>query len=64
MQANPSYLNDVMAAEMMGLAPITLRKWRQQGCGPSFIKIGRAVRYKLDDLVAWMDSHRVGGESK
>jgi len=27
--------------------------------GPAYLKIGRAVRYRLPDLDAWLDAHRV-----
>lgn len=38
------------AAAYLGLAISTLNKWRCFGEGPQFIKLGRAVRYRLDDL--------------
>jgi hypothetical protein len=31
----------------------TLDQWRYLGKGPSSIKIGNKVRYKLADVVAW-----------
>jgi hypothetical protein len=31
----------------------TLRNWRAMRIGPGFIKIGKAVLYPLDQLVAW-----------
>jgi len=38
------------AAEYLGLAVSTLNKWRCHGEGPVFIKLGRAVRYRVEDL--------------
>jgi len=38
------------AAEYLGLAVSTLNKWRCHGGGPVFIKMGRAVRYRVTDL--------------
>lgn len=38
------------ASEYLGLAVSTLNKWRCQGGGPVFIKMGRAVRYRIEDL--------------
>lgn len=39
------------AAEYLGnLKPNTLEIWRVQGTGPAYKKIGRLVRYSLDDL--------------
>ena len=34
------------AAIYLGLARSTLNKWRCHGGGPTFIKMGRAVRYR------------------
>lgn len=33
----------------------TLQAWRTRGGGPSFIKIGRLVRYRGSDVKAWME---------
>ena len=38
------------AATYLGLAVSTLNKWRCHGGGPVFIKLGRAVRYRQEDL--------------
>ena len=38
------------AADYLGLAVSTLNKWRCHGGGPVFIKMGRAVRYRAEDL--------------
>lgn len=31
----------------------TLRNWRTMKIGPSFVKIGKAVLYPIDELEAW-----------
>lgn len=41
----------------------TLRNWRYLGIGPSYVKIGKAVLYPLDQLIAWERSHLVNGGS-
>jgi hypothetical protein len=33
----------------------TLRNWRVMKIGPSFVKIGKAVLYRVDELEAWDD---------
>lgn len=44
------------AANVLGLAPGTLTNWRSQGIGPRFLKPRPGmVRYRLEDLDAWMD---------
>ena len=44
------------AADRLGITPETLRNWRWRGEGPPFLKLGRAVRYRLSDLSAWLDA--------
>ena len=42
------------AAEHLGFAPQTLARYAWLGKGPRSKKIGRLVRYTLDDLEAWV----------
>lgn len=42
------------AAEYLGLAVSTLNKWRCHGGGPKFLKMGRAVRYRAEDLEEYL----------
>lgn len=44
------------AAEMLCVSDLTLRKWRWEGKGPQFVKIGRKVAYRPVDLDAWVQS--------
>lgn len=37
----------------------TLRNWRAMKIGPSFVKIGKAVLYRIDELEAWDQRNRV-----
>ncbi len=30
--------------------PFTVRAWRAKGFGPRFLKMGRAVRYRVEDV--------------
>ncbi len=43
-------LSEREAAEYLGLSVRTLQKWRWQGGGPLFAKLGSAVRYRIEDL--------------
>ncbi len=43
-------LNTEQAAERLTLKKQTLEAWRIRGGGPNFLKIGRAVRYREEDL--------------
>jgi predicted DNA-binding transcriptional regulator AlpA len=44
------------ASAYTGFPESRLNKLRCDGNGPVFIKRGRAVRYDLDDIDAWLDS--------
>jgi len=44
------YLDTKRAAEYLGLKYGALSGWRFQGKGPKYIKMGGAVRYKVEDL--------------
>ena len=40
-----------------GLSAGTLCTWRYQGKGPSYYKVGNAVRYKIADVEAWKNEN-------
>lgn len=42
-----------------GISVGTLRNWRAMRLGPSYVKIGKAVLYPIDDLDAWDEQNRV-----
>ncbi|MFI6732086.1 helix-turn-helix transcriptional regulator [Nonomuraea sp. NPDC050451] len=44
---------DLAARFNMSLS--TIYKWNSEGTGPRFMKIGKHVRYKLEDVRAWED---------
>jgi predicted DNA-binding transcriptional regulator AlpA len=52
-------LNDREAAAFLGLSKHTLRKYRMQGTGPIYYKIGGRVVYTVDDLRAYRETGRV-----
>ena len=48
------------AAEFIGVAPGTLVVWRSTGrVDLPYYKIGGAVRYDVDDLIAFLQSRKV-----
>jgi hypothetical protein len=53
------YLIPVEAADFLRLSIRTLERYRVEGTGPKFIKVGRGKRarvlYRLTDLRAWLD---------
>ena len=52
-------LPDEKAAALLDTCAQTLRNWRGQGRGPSYIKIGRNVRYRLGDLEKYIENNRI-----
>ena len=51
------------AARALRLSERTLERLRVTGCGPRFIRAGRAVRYREGDLEAWVASRLVTSTS-
>lgn len=51
-------VNEHEAARRLGLKVSTLRRWRWQGSGPTFCRIGAAVRYDPRDLAAFIEAGR------
>ncbi len=43
-------LRDVEVAARLGVSRFTVRSWRLKGTGPRFLKMGRAVRYRPEDV--------------
>ena len=43
------------AAEMLGLAPSSLELMRAEKRGPAYYKVGRSVRYAIEDLNAYVE---------
>ena len=60
-----SNLNDLEAARIIGIAPITLRQWRSHGKGPKYLRIGgKCVRYRRSDIESWLDGQVVDPSTK
>ena len=43
-------LTDLEVAARLGVSRFTVRSWRLKGTGPRFLKMGRAVRYRPEDV--------------
>lgn len=55
-------LTTEQAADYLGIKPITLRTWRcNKRYTIPFIKVGGRIRYRKEDLDAWLASRTVGG---
>ena len=54
-------LRPIELAEREGVPLATVYNWNSTGTGPRYMKIGRHVRYRLRDVVAWEDSRYTDG---
>jgi predicted DNA-binding transcriptional regulator AlpA len=43
------------AAAWLRSSERTLERWRGEGAGPRFVRLGRRVVYRLADLETWID---------
>jgi hypothetical protein len=56
-QAGRDLLDEKAAAELLDTAPGTLSVWRSTGrYALPFLKVGRKVRYRRSDLLAWLET--------
>jgi len=53
-------LKEEDAAHLLSLSVRTLQAWRVRIAGPPFVHVGRAVRYRRRDLIAWIDANTIG----
>jgi hypothetical protein len=59
-----SGVTETVAADLLGVSPRTLQAWRVRGGGPRFCKIGRSVRYRRRDLVAFQEARLFSSTSE
>ena len=55
----PQYLTENDVSKITGVALSTLRNNRSRGHGIPYIKIGRSVRYDVQDVIEFMESHKI-----
>lgn len=60
----PVFLTPIEVAKMLHYEPRTLEKWRLEGRGPRYFRIGASgkakVVYRLSDVEEWLDGYRQG----
>lgn len=55
MTAAETYLPPKQAAEKIGVSPATLQRWRSEGGGPPYCKVGRRlVAYPESGFQKWL----------
>jgi len=58
------HLNEEKLAQRWAISPRTLQRWRQEGKGPAYLKLGGRVVYRIFDVEAWEDESRRAGTRK
>ncbi len=53
------YLNERQVSEITGRALSTLRNERSKRTGIPYYKVGRSVRYNFQDVIQFMESHKI-----
>jgi predicted DNA-binding transcriptional regulator AlpA len=54
-------LNEHDVARVTGMSVASVRRWRLLNQGPRYLKIGTAVRYRPEEVSAWLESRPSGG---
>ena len=53
----PALMKPAEAAEYLATTTATLAGWRFKGCGPAHVSVGKFVRYRRDDLDAFIEAN-------
>jgi excisionase family DNA binding protein len=56
--SNPVYLTPAEVSRLTGLGLKTLEAMRAKRRGPPYYKVGRLVRYGLNDVYVWIERER------
>ncbi len=64
--SSPDFLTEaeVSARYRGAVSEGTLRNWRNKRIGPPFVKIGKSVLYRREDLERWEQRHMIGAEAR
>lgn len=54
-------LTEEDVAKQLHISVASLRRWRLERRGPQFIKVGSLVRYRPEELEAWLAALPTGG---
>lgn len=47
-------LKPSVVSRRFDISEATLRRWRSIGQGPTFLRVGRQVRYRVSDVEDWL----------
>lgn len=49
------FISPEALAELLGIPIRTIYSWRSRGLGPPSYRIGKHVRFRLDDVDEWLE---------
>jgi predicted DNA-binding transcriptional regulator AlpA len=53
-----TYLTPIQVSVKLGITKNTLVRWRKDGRGPRFVKLGGRIVYPSRELESWLESRR------
>jgi hypothetical protein len=56
-------LTESQASIVLNCSKAALRRWRRERRGPKYLKMGRLVRYRQSDLIAFIEHNSRGGST-
>jgi predicted DNA-binding transcriptional regulator AlpA len=57
-----NFLTEFDVAERLQISVASIRRWRLEKRGPTFVKMGALVRYRQEDLESWVATLPTGGD--
>ncbi len=56
MDQHEPFVGTQEVADCLGVPPATVAQWRYRGLGPQGYRVGRFVKYRMSEVVAWVES--------
>jgi predicted DNA-binding transcriptional regulator AlpA len=60
----PRWIDEKEVSQIMGIAVQTLRNWRFKRVGPPYVKVSKAVRYRVDEVIDFMERKKINVEGR
>ncbi len=51
-------LTETEVSGLLNCTKSALRRWRLEGSGPTFVRVGRLIRYDESDLTEYVEQHK------
>ena len=60
----PTLLTPAETAKVLRISVRTLERYRNEGVGPRYVKVGRRVLYRENDIADWLEAHAVSNTAE